>query len=186
MPRRVAMVLDTRRCVGCSACVIACINENRVPEGSFRDWIVTETRGRFPELAMEIRSERCNHCASAPCVTNCPTGASHYSQDGTVQVDPAKCTGCKACIISCPYHARFVHPKGYIDKCSFCIHRRPADGEMWNTACAEICPTECITFGDLSDPESAPSRLLASRDAKVNAPEAGTHPAVWYLTETRP
>ena len=72
---RYAMVVDTKRCVGCHACVLACKSENEVPEGFCRDWIVEEVRGRFPDLTAEIRSERCNHCSHAPCVTNCPTGA---------------------------------------------------------------------------------------------------------------
>jgi Fe-S-cluster-containing dehydrogenase component len=64
---------------------------------------------------MEIRSERCNHCDNAPCVTCCPTGASHVEAAGkTVQVTADKCIGCKACIASCPYGARFVHPDGHV------------------------------------------------------------------------
>ena len=35
----------------------------------------------------------------------------------------AKCTGCKACIAACPYGARYVHPEGHVDKCTFCLHR---------------------------------------------------------------
>ena len=55
--RRV-MVIDTARCVGCEACVVACKNENQVPEGSYRDWVVQEARGEFPSLELAIRSER--------------------------------------------------------------------------------------------------------------------------------
>ena len=73
---RYAMVIDTRTCVGCMDCVVACKTENSVPEGLTRDWITSDTRGAFPHLSMEIRSERCNHCTEAPCVTCCPTGAS--------------------------------------------------------------------------------------------------------------
>ena len=176
MEPRFVMVLDTVRCVGCSACVIACKTENAVPEGGFRDWVVSETRGRFPQLALENRSERCNHCENAPCIANCPTGASHRGRGGTVQIDRSKCTGCKSCIAACPYGARFVHPDGFVDKCTFCAHRE--DG---TTACTAVCPTECIAFGDANDAVSAVSRLLASRRSKVILPEAGTRPHVYYL-----
>ncbi|MBM3287496.1 MAG: 4Fe-4S dicluster domain-containing protein [Candidatus Eisenbacteria bacterium] len=176
MEPRYVMVLDTRRCVACSACVIVCKTENDVPEGGFRDWVVSETRGRFPALSTENRSLRCNHCAFAPCIDNCPTGASHRGPGGTVQIDRVKCTGCKNCISACPYDARFVHPRGFIDKCTFCMHRKGA-----YTACQTVCPTECIHFGDANDPGSEVSRLLATRDHKVVAPEAGTRPRVHYL-----
>lgn len=169
------MLLDTRLCVGCSACVIACKTENDLPAGGFRDWVITESAGRFPDLTLEHRSERCNHCATAPCVDNCPTGASHRARDGTVQIDRGKCTGCKNCIAACPYRARYVHPEGFIDKCTFCAHR---DGDP---ACAEICPTACILFGDADDPDSEVSRVLASRRHRTLLPEAGTRPRVFYL-----
>ena len=84
---RFGMVIDTRKCVGCMDCVVACQTENDVPQGYCRDWIATEVRGEFPDLTMEIRSERCNHCDNPPCVTCCPTGASHVEDFGkTVQV----------------------------------------------------------------------------------------------------
>ena len=51
------MVLDTRTCVGCSACVIACKTENDVPDGVTRNWIFTEVSGTYPDLSMSIRSE---------------------------------------------------------------------------------------------------------------------------------
>jgi len=172
------MTIDTRKCVGCSDCVVACQTENDVPLGYCRDWIVEKTVGTYPELSMEIRSERCNHCASAPCVRTCPTKASHYSDGGTVMVDPHECIGCKACIASCPYDARFVHPEGYIDKCTFCLHR-VQDG--MDPACVAVCPTKCMTFGDIDDPNSTISKLLATRKWKTLIPEAGTKPKVYYL-----
>ena len=178
MSARYAMAVDTRRCVGCNACVIACKTENALPEGGFRDWIVQETSGTFPALSMEIRSERCNHCSDATCVQACPTGASHVAEGGVVAVTRRKCTGCKACIASCPYGARYVHPAGYVDKCTFCLHRvRRGQGP----ACAETCPTRSLTFGDLSDPESAVARLVRTRRHKVLLPERGNGPNVFFL-----
>jgi len=177
---RFGMVIDTARCVGCMDCVIACKTENKVPEGFCRDWIATETRGAFPSLHLEIRSERCNHCDEPPCVYCCPTGASHVEGLGhTVQVDQDMCIGCKACLASCPYGARFVNPGGYADKCTFCLHR-VKDGLL--PACVSVCPTHCMHFGDLDDPGSEVSRLLVSRNHHALLPDAGTKPRVFYLT----
>ena len=178
LKKRYGMAVDTRRCVGCNACVIACKTENALPEGGFRDWIVQEVWGKFPDLSMQIRSERCNQCSFSPCVTSCPTGASHVAEGGVVMVNAAKCTGCKACMASCPYGARYVHPDGHVDKCTFCLHRTSKGG---TTACVEVCPTRSLTFGDLADPQSDVARLVASRRHEVVKPEAGTEPNVFFL-----
>jgi Fe-S-cluster-containing dehydrogenase component len=160
--------------------VVACKTENEVPEGYCRDWIATEVRGRFPTVAMEIRSERCNHCDRPPCVTCCPTGASHVEPFGAlVLVERDLCIGCKACLAACPYDARFIHPEGYADKCTFCVHRVK---EGLEPACVAVCPTRCMYFGDLDDPESEVSRRIASRPHHALLPEAGTRPRIFYLT----
>jgi Fe-S-cluster-containing dehydrogenase component len=177
---RYAMAVDTRTCVGCSACVIGCKEENDVPAGYSRDWVVTETRGRFPDLSMVLRSERCNHCADAPCVRACPTGSSHYGPGSTVQVNRQKCSGCKACISACPDSARYVDPRsGTVDKCSFCIHRIEAGKAT--TSCQEICPTGSIIFGDLNDPASEIGKALATREHAALLADAGTAPSHHYL-----
>ncbi len=173
------MAIDTRVCVGCGACVAACKTENNVPEGLHRDWIVEEVTGKFPNLHMEIRSERCNHCSHAPCVLACPTGASHFVNDtNLVKVTANRCTGCLACLASCPYNARYVMPTGEVSKCTFCDHRH--DTEM-TTACQTVCPAGAIHFGNPNDPESDVSRLLKSRKYKTLAPGAGTKPNIFFL-----
>ena len=176
---RYGMVIDTKRCVGCADCVVACKTENNVPDGFCRDWIVQDMHGVYPDLYLEIRSERCNHCENAPCVRCCPTGASHIVAGGVVLVQHNECTGCKACIASCPYDARFVHPEGYVDKCTFCIHRV---NEGLDPACVAVCPTKCLHFGDLDDPGSEVSNLLKKRHYHALLPEAGTKPKIFYLT----
>ncbi len=177
---RLAMVIDTKKCVSCMDCVVACKTENNVPEGYDRDWITETSTGTFPNLFLEIRSERCNHCENPPCVYCCPTGASHiHSLGGVVLVDYDKCIGCKACHASCPYDARFVHPKGYADKCTFCIHRVE---KGMDPACVSVCPTHCMYFGDIEDPNSEVSKLLQSRKNHTILPEAGTKPQIYYLT----
>lgn len=177
---RYVMVIDTRRCVGCQDCVVACQTENGVPLGYTRDWITETVEGEFPTPRLEIRSERCNHCENPPCVSCCPTGASHvHARGGVVLVDHAKCIGCKACLAACPYDARFIHPEGYADKCTFCIHRVE---QGLDPACVSVCPTHCMHFGDRDDPLSEVSRLLASRPEHALLPEAGTGPCIYYLT----
>lgn len=173
------MVIDTTVCVGCGACVVACKTENAVPEGLFRTWVVEECTGSYPTLSLEIRSERCNHCSDSPCVSACPTGASHFSEGSNiVTVTPEKCTGCKACMAACPYDARFVMPEGYVGKCTFCDHRITTG---LDPACMSVCPTHAISFGDLNDKRSSVSGLLKSRKHKTILPDAGTKPNVYFL-----
>jgi len=175
---RYAMAIDTKKCVGCSDCVVACQIENNVPIGYCRDWIVEVTTGTYPNLSMEMRSERCNHCSNAPCVRCCPTTASHITDGGIVLVDEKNCIGCKACIASCPYDARFIHPEGHIDKCTFCVHRVEKGQDP---ACVAVCPTKCMYFGDTDDPNSKISKLIKTRKWKTLIPEAGTEPNIYYL-----
>ena len=145
------MAIDTKKCVGCSDCVVACQIENNVPIGYCRDWVTETVSGSYPNLDLELRSERCNHCDNAPCVRCCPTGASHIVEGGVVL---------------------------YVDKCTFCIHRVR---KGLQPACVSVCPTKCMYFGDLDDPSSEISELLQNRKWKVLAPEAGTKPQVYYL-----
>ena len=93
-------------------------------------------------------------------------------------VDVSKCIGCKACLAACPYGARFIHPDGYADKCTFCMHRVERG---LAPACVDVCPTRCMHFGDLDDPESEVSRLIATRRHFVLKPDAGTRPRIFYL-----
>ncbi len=177
--RRFGMAVDARACVGCSACVIACKSENEVPDGHARRWVTQVTRGTFPNLFFEVWSDCCQHCDDPPCVSSCPTGASHVDPStGTTQVWHERCTGCKACVASCPYDARYVHPAGYIDKCTLCVHRLER-GER--TACEEVCPTHAIVVGDLDDPDSPLSRLLAERHSRRQKVEAGTEPRFFLV-----
>lgn len=173
------MAIDTKKCVGCSDCVVACKTENDVPDGYCRDWIIEAVRGQYPKVELEFRSERCNQCDNTPCVRTCPTGASLIAEGGVVLVDEDLCIGCGACIESCPYDARFFHPdKGVVDKCTFCYHR-VTEGD--DPACVSVCPTKCMTFGDVDDENSEISLLINERRTKTLHPEVGTKPQVYYL-----
>ena len=178
MSPRYAMAVDTVRCVGCNACVIGCKTENAVPAGGFRDWIATEVNGTFPGLSMEIRSERCNHCSVAPCVDACPTGASHVQEGGVVMVNAQKCTGCKACITSCAYGARYVHLGGYVEKCTFCLHRVNREQQP---ACVEVCPTATRAFGDMLREDDPVRQTIEHERVSIMQGHLLTEPQCFYL-----
>ncbi|NCO56153.1 MAG: tetrathionate reductase, partial [Bacteroidetes bacterium] len=77
-----------------------------------------------------------------------------------------------------PYDARYIHPDGYVDKCTFCYHRLK-DGLL--PACVSVCPTKCMYFGDVENPESSISQVLKNRKWKQLIPEAGTEPKLYFL-----
>ncbi|GAA4407489.1 TAT-variant-translocated molybdopterin oxidoreductase [Nibrella viscosa] len=93
-----------------------------------------------------------------------------------------------------------VRSRGVIEKCSFCVQRiqegkltakkerrRPLPDEI-QTACAQACPTNAIIFGDMNNPESTISKVLAY-EAKERAfhvlKEINTRPQISYLRKIR-
>ncbi len=172
-----AMSIDLTTCVACDACVVACKDENQVPDGFARDWTEEYLTGDYPNLKVELYSSRCQHCENAPCVAACPTEAS-YIKDGLVLIDKEKCVECTHCIAACPYGARYHKLGSPIDKCTFCDHRI---GTEKSTACVEICPTKSLVFGDLDDPTSELSILLAKRKYKVLKQSKKTKPKYFLL-----
>ena len=92
------------------------------------------------------------------------------------------CIGCKTCMTACPYpgvrtyidgEPQYVldfavgdaqapaHKANSVEKCTFCAHRVDR-GEK--PACVAACRYKARTFGDLDDPSSDISKLLASRE----------------------
>ena len=168
---RLGMVIDTRRCVGCMDCVVACKTENGTPEGMNRDWITYATRGKFPNLSLTIQSERCNHCDNPPCVDNCPTGALSKRIDGIVTLEQDRCVGCKYCTWSCPYGAPQFNPEERVmGKCDMC-----ADyvDQGKNPSCVDACPMRALEFGDydeLIDRHGEPDQVYPQPDDSITRP----------------
>lgn len=173
-------VLDQRRCIGCHACTVACKSENEVPLGDFRTWVKYTEVGSFPAVRRHFAVLRCNQCTAAPCVTICPVVALHKRPDGIVDLDKDVCIGCKACMQACPYDALYLNEHtGGAEKCHFCAHRVE---QGLKPACEVVCPEVAIVSGDLHDPGSPASRLLAEVPGAVaRRPEQGTGPNVFYL-----
>lgn len=100
------MVIDTRKCVGCSACTIACVSENNLPPGVVYRPVVAEEFGEYPNVALRFTPRPCMQCDDPPCVPVCPVQATWKRPDGIVAIDYDKCIGCRYCIAACPYGAR--------------------------------------------------------------------------------
>ncbi|MFQ5419592.1 MAG: 4Fe-4S dicluster domain-containing protein [Anaerolineae bacterium] len=75
------------------------------------------------------------------------------------------------------------HVKGVMEKCTFCAHRLD---KGLIPACADICPTNAIHFGNLDDPNSEVSRLLQERPSFRMLEEAGTEPNIHYVGGSEP
>jgi Fe-S-cluster-containing dehydrogenase component len=137
--------------------------------------------------AMTLHFPRsCLHCEEPACVTVCPTGASYKrAEDGIVLVDESKCIGCKLCSWACPYGAReYSAVEGVMKKCTLCIDRiyneNLPEAER-QPACVQACPTRARHFGDLADPESNVSKLVAARGGVDLMADLGYKPTNKYL-----
>lgn len=172
-------VIDNSSCIGCHACSTACKSEHQVPLGVSRTWVKYTETGRYPDARRSFQVTRCNHCSNPPCVRICPTAAMHQRADGIVDFDSDACIGCKGCLQACPYDAIHVDPAtNTAAKCNYCAHRVEVGVEP---ACVVVCPEHAIIAGDLDDPESEISRVLAKNNVTVRKPEQGTSPKLFYI-----
>lgn len=177
--KRLGMLIDLSLCIGCNACAVACKQENGVPLTKFNTWVESWDVNTGEQTRRANQPKLCNHCADAPCVKVCPTGASYRADDGTVQIDQDKCIGCKYCMAACPYQVRYQLESGEVQKCTFC-HHRTSVGLL--PACVSTCVGYARTFGDLNDPESDISKRLAGAlGGEVLYEDLGLHPALRYI-----
>lgn len=149
------MVIDIDKCTGCGACMVACQAENNVaPDENGTNKVRTinwmkvyklSNGKEFPDHDSAYLPRPCMQCGNPACVPVCPVVATTKDEEGGIvsQVYP-RCIGCRYCMASCPYHARYfnwsdpvwpagmektltpdvsIRPRGVVEKCTFCHHR---------------------------------------------------------------
>lgn len=164
------ILVDVTRCVGCHACVDACIGANglrgsvppdqRTSDGlSARRWVNVLRRygGQYVRRS-------CLHCLQPGCVAACPSGALYKTVEGPVIYDTSKCTGCRCCESACPNgipRFEWATPVPVIAKCDMCFERLQAGR---TPACVEACPQGALSFGQRQ------GLLAAAKGAFFNDP----------------
>lgn len=159
---QMVLVVDLDRCIGCrGGCQVACKTENKTALGESRSKLYCMgPTGTFPDLEMYFIPVMCQQCESPSCAKVCPTGACYKdTNDGVVYIDKDRCIGCQSCKKACPYDVPIFNKELSVsDKCDICSGLR-AEGEI--PVCVKNCSGKAIHFGDINDPESDVSKLLA-------------------------
>lgn len=209
-PHKWAMVIDQEKCVGCGDCTLACrahndvapdISWNRVIEGEAIDGQPTfmpvpcmqcehapcasicpvKATYQRPDGIVMMNYDRCIGCRY--CEIACPYGCRSFNWEEFTGDNPAVPTWGQ------PEVAR--RPRGVAEKCSFCYQRidrglsqglTPGVDRLATPACVNACPAGARTFGDLNDPESPVSQLLARHPSYRLREDLGTGPRVYYLS----
>lgn len=208
---RWGMLINLRRCIGCSACAAACGEEHDIPRNIWRRVHDCGVGGN-PSRQRLFLHMSCMHCVDPPCLSVCPTKATLRRPDGIICIDATRCVGCAYCIVACPYRARSIFSPAYdfetrdwsaaaekghrsdrtgvCTKCDFCSARidsglerglQPGIDADATPICVITCSSGALHFGDIDDPLSGISQLIREH-APARLQEAlGTGPSIWYL-----
>lgn len=203
------MVIDLDKCIGCEYCLRACCATNDVRADDPWNIVVAEqtsigtpfffTRPCLhcqdapcvevcPVQATYHRSDglvvmdydKCIGCRY--CQVACPYDARRFNWEARTDTNPYIPTWGIAEVER--------RPRGVVEKCTFCIHRidqgldkglEPGVNLEATPACVNVCPVGARTFGNLKDPQSKVSQLIASNPVVRLRDELGTDTSVYYI-----
>ena len=185
------MVIDITKCNGCYNCFLACRDEfcgnDHSPysaaqpySGHFWMRLIERERGKYPKVKVAYTAVPCMHCDEPTCVQLSVNGAVYKRPDGIVIIDSEKAVGHKEIVTTCPYRVIYWNEeKGLAQKCTLCAHL--LDQGWKEPRCVEACPTGALIFGDMEDPGSEISKVIAEGEVEDLHPEYGLKPRVRYI-----
>jgi Fe-S-cluster-containing dehydrogenase component len=188
---RYGMIMDVTKCNGCYNCFLACKDEycgNEFPPysasqpmtGHYWMRIIEKERGKFPKVKVAYTAVPCMHCDNPTCVKLAQDKAIYQRPDGIVIIDPEKAKDHKELLSTCPYRVIYLNEEKQLpQKCTLCAHL--LDQGWKEPRCVEVCPTGALLFGDLDDPNSEISKVIASGKTEVLHPEYGLKEKVRYI-----
>lgn len=169
------IAVNSARCMACYACFMACKDEHcgwdtavskAQPEmGQFwiniKEWERGDNERRIKTATVPTL---CSHCDNPACVAAAKDGAAYKRPDGIVIIDPEKAVGQKQIVDACPTGVVFWNEALQLpQKCTMCAHLLDdPDYPGFEPRCVEACPNQALVFGDLADPNSEISKLIAA------------------------
>src|SRR5213594_2126376 len=137
--------IDQSRCIGCQACVQACM-ECDTHRG--RSMIHLE----FVDRASSIQNGPvvCMHCEDPVCAQVCPADAIKQDENGIVHSSmKSRCIGCSNCVLACPFGVpKYVAAIDQMMKCDMCFDRTSIGKKPM---CAAVCPSQALYYGTAED-----------------------------------
>ena len=189
------MVIDITKCTGCYNCFLSCRDEFAGNDNpgyaaaqpmSGMNWlkIIEKERGQYPKVKVNYTPVTCMQCENAGCIKVAENNAVYRRPDGIVIIDPVKAKGQQQIVNGCPYRViEWNEEKQLPQKCILCAHMLDKGEKV--PRCVEACPTGALIFGDLDDPKSEISKIMASGKTEVLHPEYGMKEKVNYISLPR-
>lgn len=150
----IGVLVDVTRCNGCNTCIDACVNAHGLGSERYLPQQLPDglSASRYAAILRTPEGSNvrkfCRHCLEPACVSVCPVGAMYKTDAGPVLYDPAKCMGCRYCMMACPFgipRYEWDTPTPLVKKCDLCSDRLE-QGLL--PACVESCPHEALLFGE--------------------------------------